>query len=401
MFLQNTKYFEGQTNISSFFLVRQLISAWPLIQKGFWVFPKIAIKGFKKNFRGSLKDPFIYLAIVALFLFGFTSLGFSICLGSLPSNASFFSISHSTGNLNNNNLFLGQEGAGKFDFPPFNTLQKNSFIGLSTPMNISPQVLGALSGEIPDKDLAGTRNEIIEHTVQSDDTLSSLAERFNISLNTLLWANDLSSNSTLKIGQKLVILPTSGLIHHVKRGETIGEIAQVYQVKTEEIIFFNDLSAAGEIVVGDILIIPNGKMPSRPKYTKIAAPAQVPLASSYFICPISPPCTVSQWLHWYNAIDFTHGKCGEPIYAAAQGTVLKAKYGWNGGAGNYITILHPNGVVTMYGHLATMLVNSGQEVSQGQQIATMGGKPGTPGAGISTGCHVHFGVSGASNPFSR
>jgi murein DD-endopeptidase MepM/ murein hydrolase activator NlpD len=81
--------------------------------------------------------------------------------------------------------------------------------------------------------------------------------------------------------------------------------------------------------------------------------------------------------------------------------VQKIKYGWNGGGGNYITILHPNGVVTYYGHIAAALTSVGQEVSQGTAIALMGGKPGTTGAGISTGCHVHFDVRGSANPFAR
>jgi len=92
------------------------------------------------------------------------------------------------------------------------------------------------------------------------------------------------------------------------------------------------------IYIGDIIIVPNGKMPvASVQYT---APAQVPLADSYFICPISSPCKITQRLHWYNAIDFSHGKCGEPIYAAAGGQVLKvqltnstSKWAF-GGAGN-------------------------------------------------------------------
>ncbi len=55
----------------------------------------------------------------------------------------------------------------------------------------------------------------------------------------------------------------------------------------------------------------------------------------------------------------------------------------------------------MYGHIQTSLVNPGSQVYQGQVIALLGGAPGTPGAGSSTGCHVHFGVSGARNPFAR
>jgi len=133
----------------------------------------------------------------------------------------------------------------------------------------------------------------------------------------------------------------------------------------------------------------------------------VPLASSYFICPIAAPCRITQGLHFYNAIDFSHGKCGEPIYATAAGKVLKVKLTssvskWAfGGAGNTIAIQHPNGVVTSYGHVQTSFVSVGDYVSQGQIIALVGGAYNMPGSGNSTGCHVHFAVSGAKNPFAK
>lgn len=279
--------------------------------------------------------------------------------------------------------------------PKMTFIQDNSIIGLSPPATITPQVLGTLLGSLED----GTerRNEIIEYVVRSGDTISSIAAKYDISLNTILWANDLSSKSIIKIGQKLVILPVSGVVYHIKNGDTLSEIAKIYKSTSSEIIAFNELSSEGDIFIGDILIIPNGKMPS-PKSTYYASP-QVPIGSSYFICPTAD-CRITQGLHWYNAIDFG-AKCGSLIYAAAAGTVQRVEYGWNSGAGNYVTILHPNGVVTMYGHVQKSLVSPGQEVSQGEMIALIGGKPGTPGAGISTGCHVHFGVRGARNPFAR
>lgn len=272
-------------------------------------------------------------------------------------------------------------------------IQKNSIVGISSPVMITPQTLGSLfGGEFGTE----TRREIVEYVVEQGDNLSSIAEKFDISLNTILWTNDLSRNSIIRPGQKLIILPVSGIIYHVKKGDTLSGIAKTHKGDVEKIIVINELSSEGDIFIGDILIIPDGEMPSLPSSVYYA---QVPLGSSYFICPHSA-CKITQGLHWYNAIDFG-GKCGDPIYAAAAGKVLRVKYGWNGGAGNYLTILHPNGVVTMYGHISTSLVNSGQEVSQGDIIALMGGRPGTPGAGISTGCHVHLGVRGARNPFAR
>ena len=121
---------------------------------------------------------------------------------------------------------------------------------------------------------------------------------------------------------------------------------------------------------------------------------QTPLADSFFIYPAEGQIT--QGLHYYNAIDLAN-KCGTPIYATAAGTIQRAASngGWNFGMGNYITILHSNGVVTYYGHLMALLVKPGDSVNVGDRIGLMGR------TGQATGCHVHFQVMGAKNPLAR
>ncbi len=298
-------------------------------------------------------------------------------------------------------LFLGPSNKFSLESPDFLLIQRNSLKASLPPTTLSPQVLGALVGSVDSSEI---RQGIIEYVVESGDNLSTIAQRFNISLNSLLWANDLNKNTVLGLGKKLIIPPISGVIYHVKSGDTISNIAQTYKGKTSEITAFNGLSSEGDIFIGDILIIPNGIMPA-PSVLYVSQ--QVPLASSYFIYPIASPYRITQGLHWYNAIDFSHGKCNELIYAAAGGEVLRVKLTTStskwafGGAGNYIKILHPNGVVTMYGHIAKSLVSVGEKVSQGQAIALIGGAWGMAGSGLSTGCHLHFGVSGARNPFAQ
>ena len=230
---------------------------------------------------------------------------------------------------------------------------------------------------------------------------SEIAAAFGISTNTLLWANNLSVWDYIKPGQQLVILPVSGIKHTVQKGETIDQIVKKYNGDAQKTIEFNGLPANGNLAIGQEIIIPDGQKPE-----SSYQPSTAPLANSYFICPIALPCSITQKLHWYNAIDFSHGKCGEVIYAVAAGEVLKvkltsstSKWAFNG-YGNHMTILHPNGVVTYYGHISVSLVNPGDKVSQGQPIALMGGSPRTPGAGNSTGCHLHLGVSGARNPWA-
>jgi len=278
--------------------------------------------------------------------------------------------------------------------PDLNFVQGSSLMAQVPPNFITPQVLGQLVGIAEPE----ARKDIIEYAVEPGDTITAIAEKFGISLNTLLWANDLNKKSTVKPGQKLTILPISGVTHIVKKGETISEIAKIHKGKIDEIIAFNELSSEGDIFIGDILIIPNGVLPVA---SKTSSPNLAPLASSFFICPIASPCKLTQGLHFSNAVDLSHGKCGEPVYSAAGGQIQRAMFGWNKGAGNYITILHPNGVVTKYYHLQSILVDSGENVSQGQIIALMGGQPGAPGSGNSTGCHLHFEVQGARNPFAK
>lgn len=96
------------------------------------------------------------------------------------------------------------------------------------------------------------------YEVAEGDTLLALAERFGISAETILWANDLRNKELLRVGQKLVILPVSGVLHRVRKGDTILRIAQAYGVEASAIVEGNGLSDAGLIREGDILIVPGG-----------------------------------------------------------------------------------------------------------------------------------------------
>lgn len=106
------------------------------------------------------------------------------------------------------------------------------------------------------------RTENITYVVQEGDTTSNIAASFGISLNTLLWANNLSSLSVIRPGDELLILPVTGIFHKVKNNETISSIAKYYDADSEEIIVFNDLPADGTIQIGDKIIVPDGKKPA-------------------------------------------------------------------------------------------------------------------------------------------
>lgn len=264
-----------------------------------------------------------------------------------------------------------------------------------------------------------SRDQIVYYMVEDGDTVSEIATRFGVAPTTLLWANNLSSVDYIKEGQRLEILPIDGLTYNVKKGDTVASVAQQFRANEDDIIAYNHLPADGALRVGDVLIIPDGRMPQavrQPRTTTVAVAdggPQKPLPNKYFIFPTGGRKT--QGLHGHNGVDIAN-QCGTPIYAAADGVVTavrttesRARVGSAvyGGYGNNIIITHPNGVVTLYAHLKDLFVFSGQEVQQGSMIAAMGGgfedidgrRVRMEGAGRSTGCHLHFEVHGAKNPY--
>lgn len=261
----------------------------------------------------------------------------------------------------------------------FSMMQENSIIASTNPSLINP--------------FTGTNKQVIAYVVRNGDNPEKIAVSFGINTNTLLWANNLKNGDLIRPGNELIILPINGVRHKVQSGDTIVGLAKKYQADSEEISQFNSLLSNNDLQKGAYIIIPDGEMPSLPK-PKISAPK----FSSYATAPISwliMPTTGRNWgrLHGFRGVDIAN-QCGTPIYSAAAGRVILVDViGWNGGYGKNIRIQHQNGVVTLYAHLSQSLVESGQEVSQGQLIGLMGS------TGRSTGCHVHFEVRGAKNPF--
>ncbi len=349
----------------------------------------------KTESRGLFKNPFFYFGLTVFILFGimYYSLedSFASFNGLDNSHIVFFnSFFDNPDNLNKDGLFYSQSDGSPLETPDLKIIQDNTIYGISTPRVVSGKVLGNVFGGN-----SRDRKDILDYIVQAGDTLQSIAAAYDISINTLFWANDLTSSSTIKVGQSLVILPVDGVLHIVKSGDTLSAIAQKYKAQSEDIIAFNNLVNQDDIYIGDILIAPGGVMPKK------SAPLinnQIPLADNFFIYPTSG--RISQGLHFYNAIDVAN-KCGTPIYAAASGAIQRVKYGYNFGGGNYLTILHSNGITTYYGHLMTIFVKPGDKVNVGDRIALVGGGTGTAGDGLSTGCHLHFGVTGAKNPLAK
>ena len=250
------------------------------------------------------------------------------------------------------------------------------------------------------------RDGIETYTVTDGDTLSTIAARFGISINTLLWANDLSVRSVLKLGQQLSILPVSGVVHTVKNGDTLTKIASTYNSDAASILSANKLPDASAIALGQKLLIPGGVPPTpvavkRPtSVASVFAPAPKtssgktkPSGSARMIWPTAGHYIVHglSWFHTGVDIDCDghgDGTSTTDNLAAADGIVQFA--GWKNGYGNVVEINHGNGLVTRYGHHHALYVHTGQQVTAGTPIGRCGS------TGSSTGTHLHFEVIGSN-----
>lgn len=247
---------------------------------------------------------------------------------------------------------------------------------------------------------SGKRAGVIEYTVQDGDLLSFIASDYGVTQASIMWANGLKNADSLAPGQILRIPPITGVVHKAASGDSAISLAKKYGADAERIIAYNRLPKDGTIKTGDEIIIPDGKVAQVAVVTSkasagktVATFGHLPNLGEYFMRPTTG--RITQFVHGRNGVDVAN-QYGTPIYAAAGGVVAIADaVGYNGGYGQYIKLVHPNGTETLYGHASKLLVSTGQTVSKGQKIALMGS------TGRSTGNHLHFEVHGAKNPLSK
>lgn len=285
------------------------------------------------------------------------------------------------------NNFLDQAGALRV-VPQTNNeeLVNSSMIASAGTALLKPN-LPTMAGE-------RLRDKTETYQVADGDTVSTIAEKFGVSIDTILLENKLSQNDYIRPGQTLTILPVTGVSHRVGRGETLATIAKKYNVDSSEIIDFNRLVDATDISPGEVLIIPGGRItysytPPKPRlasFSDIFSPP-VTINPTFNLGMIWPAVTkrITQYFSWrHSGIDIASG-FGLPIRAAADGIVEKSLCTrWDYGC--HIVIDHGRGVKTLYGHASRLLVQVGQAVKQGEVIAEEGS------TGRSTGPHLHFEV---------
>ena len=276
-------------------------------------------------------------------------------------------------------------------------------------------------------DYEGVLSHYTIYVVKKGDTASSIAAKFGIKTDTLLWANRLTPDTPLKIGQKLKVPLADGVIHVVKKGDTVDKIAKRYHSTVADILEANWLDSPDEIKVGMELFVPTDTAPTEElqrlaqqlQAKRMAAQARSSSSSrvsmgtarsspvkltcaSYpkflTVWPVEGPSRFSRAVvgtHVAWDIIPTSGEKHPYILAAGSGVVRYAGIhgcgynSWRCGYAWTVVIDHGNGYSTLYAHLQanSLLVKVGQRVVAGQRIARMGT------TGRSTGIHLHFEVN--------
>jgi murein DD-endopeptidase MepM/ murein hydrolase activator NlpD len=249
--------------------------------------------------------------------------------------------------------------------------------------------------------VADGRGLVQTYKVQAGDTLTGIAAKFGISMMTIWWANDLKSKDDLHIGQELSIPPVTGLVVTVTADDTLDSLAQRYEVDPADILIENQLTDPN-LVVGQVLVIPGAAGKGIPTPKPVAAPvnggssgggsdrgsAQSPSTYSggTFRWPVVGGGNyISQYFHYgHYGLDIA-GDYGAEVRAAGGGTVIFAGYKGNGG-GYQVWISHGSNLYTTYNHLSAISVGYGQSVSGSQQVGRIGQ------SGNATGAHLHFEV---------
>ncbi len=260
------------------------------------------------------------------------------------------------------------------------------------------------------------RPAFVVYRIEEGDTLTTIAERFGIDADYLLWNNpDVNGNpDMLEIGQDLRVPSVNGIIYNVVLGDTLSDIAARFNIDVQTIAGFpaNQLESPDSIADKAVLLLPDAVPPPPPKPTPLPvtpAPAPVlafaaappspapaapppavappPRAASGFIWPFQGMLT-SQFGEprgrgtYHEGLDIA-GPAGSTVVATGAGQVVLATWN-NGGYGNYIIIQHGDGSRSLYAHLSKIYVTAGQYVSQGQGIGAVGC------TGYCTGPHLHL-----------
>jgi murein DD-endopeptidase MepM/ murein hydrolase activator NlpD len=248
-------------------------------------------------------------------------------------------------------------------------------------LHVSPLTIDQLSPQDNNVSSNSAKVQVSTYVVEPGETLKSIAQKYNITPDTLASANPKYALSKSLSGVILRIPSQDGLFYKVESGKTIERIAKQFSVQVYKIREANGLDESQSLAKNQELFIPDAK----PNTTLLAS-------QSGFGWPVKGEVTsgfgyrqhpMGGGTRFHRGVDIA-AELGTPIYAAQSGHIEHAD--WYGLMGKCVIIQHANDYSTYYAHCSRIVAEQGQWVKKGQLIAYVGS------TGLSTGPHVHFEV---------
>ena len=240
---------------------------------------------------------------------------------------------------------------------------------------------------VPEGDSSASSITYQTYRVKQGDMIGFIADKYDITTDTIISVNNIKSSRLIQVGQYLKIPSMPGIIYTVrKNGETPATIAASYKVDAQQCANVNALSVDTELKAGTSLFVPEAELDWMTRQE---------INGDLFHRPIHGRYWISSRYGWrtspFNAAKRTfHGgldmaaNSGTPIYAALDGKVSTT--GFNATYGNYVIITHHSGYKTLYGHMSQITCKKGNFVYTNTMIGRVGS------TGMSTGPHLHFTV---------
>lgn len=272
---------------------------------------------------------------------------------------------------------------------------------------------GEGTGVTPLADIIDPQRPFILYTTQPGDTVSGIAARFGIKVETILDNNPtVEDGSLIQVGQELLVPRVDGILHKVAYGETLAQIVGQYDnTSVEEVIAFkpNNLDDDDVLVAGRALLLPGAtrKPPPPPPPPPSSSPGNrgstpespPPAGDGIFDYPlaywngVSDPFGIPRGAgRIHEGIDLMlYGYPASPVYSACDGVVVTTEW-LTYSYGYYVVVDCGGGWTTLYAHFSEILTSVGEYVTRGTRIGTSGS------TGFSTGEHLHFEIRFEGQP---
>ena len=305
----------------------------------------------------------------------------------------FFKPNQSTWSPETENLTTGAMESLPATLPNYQSLDNDfALIRYANPITIIP---------------TRARTEATTYTIESGDSVFGIAQYFDLTPETILWANKDTMNDDphmISVGNELRIPPTNGVYYQWKEGDTLESVASQFKVDMDAILDWtpNKIDRTNPVIEPDTYVmVPGGQrefqqwvvptIPRGPAGVNSSIPGACDTSaggaygSGVFIWPTNNRF-ISGNDYWSGHLAIDIGAMtGDSVFAADSGVVVYAG-GISGGYGNMIMIDHGNGYQTLYAHLSSINTRCGASVYQGNVIGYAGS------TGNSTGPHLHFEV---------